>query len=122
MKVFVDTSAFVALLVEKEQFHSKVAHQYKDYRQAKAVLFTSHYILDELFTRLLYYRVDIRKHIEKLKDSIVRNELILFCRSMKICLISQSIYFLNSQSIRFLLQTQQRMFFIKILRWMKFLH
>lgn len=75
MKVFVDTSALVALLVEKEQSHSKVARRYKNYRKTKAVLFTSYYILDELFTRLLYYRVDVRKHIEKLKDSIARNEL-----------------------------------------------
>lgn len=75
MKVFVDTSALVALLVDKEQFHLKVARKYKSYRQARAVLFTSHYILDELFTRLLYYKVDIRKHIQKLKDTIAANEL-----------------------------------------------
>ena len=75
MKVFVDTSALVALLVDKEQFHLKVARKYKEYRHARAVLFTSHYILDEFFTRLLYYKVDIRKHIQKLKDSIAANEL-----------------------------------------------
>ena len=45
MKVFVDTSALVALLVEKEQSHSKVARRYKNYRKTKAVLFTSYYIL-----------------------------------------------------------------------------
>jgi len=75
MKVFVDTSALVALLVDKEEFHSKVSSQYKNYRKTRAVLFTSYFILDELFTRLLYYKVDIRKHIDKLKDSIARNEL-----------------------------------------------
>ncbi len=75
MKVFVDTSALVALLVDKERFHSKVARKYKDYRQARVVLFTSYYILDELFTRLLYYKVDIRKYIQKLKDSIAANEI-----------------------------------------------
>lgn len=75
MKVFIDTSALVALLVDKEQFHLKVVRKYKDYRQARTVLFTSYYILDELFTRLLYYKVDIRKHIQKLKDSIAANEL-----------------------------------------------
>lgn len=75
MKVFFDTSALVALLVDKEQFHSKVARQYKNYRQTRAVLFTSYYILDELFTRLLYYKVDVRKQINKLKDSISANEL-----------------------------------------------
>lgn len=31
MKTFIDTSAFVALLVEKEGFHEKVAKKYLDY-------------------------------------------------------------------------------------------
>lgn len=75
MKVFVDTSALVALLVDKEQSHSKVARKYKDYRQARTALVTSYYILDELFTRLLYYKVDVRKYIQKLKDSIAVNEI-----------------------------------------------
>ncbi|MBI2036474.1 type II toxin-antitoxin system VapC family toxin [Candidatus Microgenomates bacterium] len=75
MKVFVDTSALVALFVDKEQFHLKVVRKYKEYRQARAVLFTSYYILDELFTRLLYYKVNIRKHIQKLKESIDTNEI-----------------------------------------------
>jgi uncharacterized protein len=75
MKVFVDTSALVALLVENEQFHSKVTSKYANYRQKRAVLFTSYYILDELFTRLTYYNIDIMEHIKKLKNSIVKNEL-----------------------------------------------
>lgn len=75
MKVFIDTSALVALLVDKEQSHPKVTRKYKNYRQARTVLFTSHYILDELFTRLLYYKVDIKKSIQKLKDSITANEI-----------------------------------------------
>lgn len=76
MKVFVDTSAFVALFVDKEVFHEKVAKKYYDYRQQRAILFTSYYVLDELFTRLLYYgKIDIRKHIQTLKEAIVANEL-----------------------------------------------
>src|SRR3989344_5838122 len=69
MKVFIDTSAFVALLVDKETDHKKVAKKYHDYRQKRVILFTSDYILDELFTRLLYYQqVDIKKYIQKLKE------------------------------------------------------
>ncbi len=76
MKVFIDTSAFVALLVDKETDHKKVAKRYHDYRQGRAILFTSDYILDELFTRLLYFRqVDIKKYIEKLKASISKGEI-----------------------------------------------
>ena len=75
MKVLIDTSAFVALLVENETDHKKVAKIYLDYRQHRATFLTSDYVLDELFTRLLYYKLDLRKHIEKLKDSIARNEI-----------------------------------------------
>ena len=76
MKVFIDTSAFVALLVDKEADHKIVAKKYYDYRQKRAILFTSDYILDELFTRLLYYKqINIRKYIEKLKESISKGEI-----------------------------------------------
>lgn len=76
MKVFIDTSAFVALLVDKEADHKKVANKYREYRQKRAILFTSDYILDELFTRLLYFQqVDIKKYIQKLKDSVSAGEI-----------------------------------------------
>lgn len=76
MKVFIDTSAFVALLVDKETDHKIVAKKYHDYRQKRAILFTSDYILDELFTRLLYFKqVDIKKYIQKLKESISKGEI-----------------------------------------------
>lgn len=76
MKVFIDTSAFVALFVDKETSHKKIASKYYDYRQQRAIFFTSYYILDELFTRLNYYKgIDVKKHIQRLKDSIKANEL-----------------------------------------------
>lgn len=75
MKVFIDTSAFVALLVDKEKYHREAVEKYQEYRQQKTILLTSHYVLDELFTRLLYYRLDIKKAIEKIKESIAVNEL-----------------------------------------------
>jgi len=76
MKVLIDTSAFVALLVDKETDHEKVAKKYHDYRQNRAAFFTSDYILDELFTCLLYFRqVDIKKYIQKLNESISVGEI-----------------------------------------------
>ncbi len=50
MKVFIDTGAFIALFVSSEKYHSKVSKKYKEYRKQRAQLFTSYYILDELFT------------------------------------------------------------------------
>lgn len=75
MKVFIDTSAFVAVLVENETDHKKVAKKYLDYRRHRATFLTSDYVLDELFTRLLYYKLDLRKYIEKLKGSIAKSEI-----------------------------------------------
>lgn len=54
MKVFIDTSAFMALIIKEEAYHNRIAVQYKAYKQARAQLITSAYILDELFTRCLY--------------------------------------------------------------------
>src|SRR6266480_3088715 len=76
MKVFIDTSAFVSLLVKNELTHTKVAEKYYSYRQKRAIFFTSYYILDELFTRLHYYRgIDIKKHIRTLQTTIAANEI-----------------------------------------------
>lgn len=76
MKVFIDTSAFVALFVEKELLHGKTAKKYYDYRQERDIFFTSNFVLDELFTRLLFYReIDVAKQTQKLKDAIGINEL-----------------------------------------------
>ncbi len=76
MKVFIDTSAFVALLVENEQSHKKIVDKYKSYKQERATFFTSYYILDELYTRLLYFNTpNLGKHIQTIQDAINKNEI-----------------------------------------------
>ena len=77
MKVFIDTSSFIALFIDKEQSHKKVSEKYFYYRQQRAILFTSSFVLDELFTRLLYFgnNVDIKKYIQKLTEAISAGEL-----------------------------------------------
>jgi len=54
MKIFIDTGAFIALFVKSEINHKKVAVKYKEYKQKRALFLTSNYILDELYTRLMY--------------------------------------------------------------------
>ncbi|MDO8638741.1 MAG: PIN domain-containing protein [Candidatus Daviesbacteria bacterium] len=54
MKVLIDTSAFMALILENESYHQKVVDQYKAYKKSRAQLITSDYILDELYTRCVY--------------------------------------------------------------------
>ena len=54
MKVFFDTGAFIALFISQEKFHKQISNKYNDYRKQRALFYTSYYILDELFTRLIY--------------------------------------------------------------------
>lgn len=50
MKVFIDTSVFIAYFVKQEEYHDDVVYKYKFYRQQNATLLTSDYIFDELMT------------------------------------------------------------------------
>lgn len=79
MKVFIDTGAFIALFVSSERYHSKVSKKYKDYRKQRAQLFTSYYILDELFTRLIYDfgKSLTQKAIDLLSKSIEKEEIVV---------------------------------------------
>lgn len=51
-KVFVDSSAFFALMVEGDPLHSRTAEAFGEFRQAKTRWVTSDYILDETATLL----------------------------------------------------------------------
>lgn len=79
MKVFIDTGAFIALFVSSEKYHQKVSKKYKNYRKQHAQLFTSYYILDELFTRLIYDfgKSATQKAIDILNKSIEKEELVV---------------------------------------------
>lgn len=50
MKIFIDSGAFIAYFLKQEASHDDVVKKYHFYMQAKAQLFTSNYILDELLT------------------------------------------------------------------------
>lgn len=76
MKILIDTSMFVALFVENELHHKKVVEKYLEYKNQRVIFFTSYYILDELFTRLLYYgETNIKSYIQILQESITANEI-----------------------------------------------
>ena len=71
MKIFFDTGAFIALFISQEKYHKQIFTKYRDYRKQRALFYTSYYILDELFTRLIY---DFGKSaIEKIKDLLMRS-------------------------------------------------
>lgn len=52
MKVFIDTGAFCALAIPKDQHNSKAKSIYKQIQKDKAIICTSDYILDETYTLL----------------------------------------------------------------------
>jgi len=80
MKIFIDTGAFIALFASSEKHHRLVSKQYADYRKQRAIFFTSYYILDELFTRLMYDfgKSLTQKAIEILNRAIEKEELSIF--------------------------------------------
>ena len=79
MKIFFDTSAFIALFVSAERHHVAIAGKYQDYRRTRALFFTSDYILDELFTRLMYDfgKSVARKIILHLEKASAAEELVV---------------------------------------------
>src|SRR3989338_8904288 len=54
MRVFIDTSAFLALLIATESFHEKCAEKYRAYTKEHAQFYTNVLVLAELYTRLVY--------------------------------------------------------------------
>lgn len=53
-KVFIDTSCYLALFIGSEKRHSLVVKIFKKYIQERYQFFTSYYVLNELYTRLVY--------------------------------------------------------------------
>lgn len=54
MRCFVDTGAWIALLVEADQYHEIAVVHYEELLQGRAHLFTSDFVLDETVTRIRY--------------------------------------------------------------------
>ncbi len=52
MKVFIDTSALCALTIPKDQHNFTAKSLYKQIQTDKAILYTSDYVLDEVYTLL----------------------------------------------------------------------
>lgn len=72
MKVFIDTSAFIAYFIKQQEYHDEALRKYKSYRDQKATLITSDYILDELFT---WFNAKLPKSsLEKLLSTLEKIE------------------------------------------------
>ena len=52
MKVFIDTGAFCALTIPKDEHNLKAKSVHKQLKEHHAILYTSDYVLDEVYTLL----------------------------------------------------------------------
>jgi len=52
--IFIDTSAWIAMAVARDQYHRKAASFYRKISKRNAILITSNYILLETYTRIRY--------------------------------------------------------------------
>lgn len=79
MKVFLDTGFFLAFFIASEKYHSAAVKKYKQYRERRALFFSSAYILDELFTRLIcdFGKNETLKIIRRLGESLENREISL---------------------------------------------
>lgn len=74
MKVFIDTSAFCALTVPKDQFNSAAKIIHKQIQDKKAHIYSSDYVLDEVYTLLKTrgsHAVSVRFMDEIQKNNII---------------------------------------------------
>ncbi len=74
MKIFVDTSAWLALNDKSDQFHSKAISKSEEIKKQKIELVTSDYVLDETFT-VIRFRVS-HKAATLFGDSIFNSNIV----------------------------------------------
>jgi len=75
VKVFVDTSAFCALTIPKDQYNLKAKSLYKQLKEDRFLFYTSDYVLDEVYT-LLKTRGSHRTSVDFM-DQINKSNIIL---------------------------------------------
>ena len=73
MKIFIDTSAFIAYFIKQEIFHRAIVGRYNFYRQQNASFLTSNFVLNELLTWFAYHQN--KSVLRKLIDSWLKIEL-----------------------------------------------
>lgn len=72
MKVFIDTSAFIAYFIKHELHNDRVTKKYEIYRKQKATFLTSNYVICELLT---WFNAKYNRFIlEKVTSTLVNLE------------------------------------------------
>lgn len=79
MKIFFDTSAWLALEVENDKCHESAKEYEQNLKKKRALLFTNDYVLAETFTRLIYdFHLQAAKNFkEKIERGLTKNLALL---------------------------------------------
>ncbi len=75
MKIFIDTGAFCALTIPKDNYNLKAKSTYNQLKKHRAIIYTSDYVLDEVYT-LLKTRGSYKTSI-KFMDQINKSHIII---------------------------------------------
>lgn len=87
MKVFVDTSAFVSLLIKQDSRHELVVKKHKEYVHRHTIFLTSDYILDELYTHLVY---DLPKN--KVAEIVAKFDQKIYTKDIRLIPIDETVF------------------------------
>ncbi len=77
MKIFIDTSAYLAIFVKNEIKHKEASSNFDEYVNNRYQFYTSYYVLNELYTRVIYTlgKVVLKKIINQIDTAIKAGEL-----------------------------------------------
>jgi len=75
VKIFIDTGAFCALTIPKDNYNLKAKSTYNQLKKHRAIIYTSDYVLDEVYT-LLKTRGSYKTSI-KFMDQINKSHIII---------------------------------------------
>lgn len=79
MKIFVDTSAWIALELNNDQWHQKAVECHQKYRKTRSIFYTNNYVLSEVYTRLIYdvHLKSAYTFHEQIASLLFENQLVL---------------------------------------------
>jgi predicted nucleic acid-binding protein len=77
MKIFFDTSAWIALFSKKDINHPQAKKYYQEQKKNRSLFYTSDYVLTETYTRFIYdvHLYAALKLREKIQSSTDKNQL-----------------------------------------------
>lgn len=79
MRIFVDTGAWMALEIKNDQYHPRARTYYQTATKSRTLFFTNDYVLDEVYTRLIYdfHLKQAREFHQQILSAVDKRQLVL---------------------------------------------